>query len=195
MQLKCDLEQPLLKQAKVKEFLNLPLDKTASKINIEELVKIAQGIMRAELITCGHDENELVSIQLKYKVPGQGNQKTELFSVEWRLSDQNEEIPQMSLQSLEKVEKIDEVDQKFPVSLDSLSRLTKRLDEAFVETSTGASTASWNFQFSSFGQIFETCDGKPDCLRSGVQYKSIYKNGKFVGCGSQCELPQPAPPD
>jgi len=200
---KLSLDEPLLAQLErqdIREMLNLPLEQPTSKISLEELLRVAQAAIRAELVDCNCNENELIGLRLEYTLPKKEAEKSEeIYSVEWNQLPQDaisaregQVIAMLASGAAENGEEnlstVDETSSSgLPVSTDFLSRLVQRLDEAVI-TLVPSSTSSaifWNFRAS---PILRLSRDSCSCVgEDGFRYpKGEKRNGKWVCSGEPC---------
>lgn len=184
MQRNISLDQPLLEQESVREMLNLLTEEVNPRVNLEDLLKIAQTIICFELVECGCNENELTGLRLHYTVinPKDENlQKT--YSIEWRL-------PQVATDdSLPNSEPETSINSKPPIEDKFFSRLSERIEEARMNSgagSTSRSTLSSTFRNASTHTEYKCEQGR--CWEGETHFKVEYlldKNGEILedrGC-------------
>ena len=204
MNSKLSLDEPLLAQLErqdIREMLNLPLEQPTSKSSLEELLRVAQAAIRAELVDCNCDENELIGLRLEYTLPKkEAENSEEIYSVEWNQLPQDfisaregQAFAMLASEAAENGEEnlstVDETSSSgLPVSTDFLSRLVQRLDEAVI-TLVPSSTSSamfWNFRAS---PILRLSSSSCPCIgENGLRYPTgEKKNDKWVKCsGKAC---------
>lgn len=205
---KLSLDEPLLAQLErqdIREMLNLPLEQPTSKISIEELLRVAQAAIRAELVECNCDENELIGLRLEYTLPKKEAEKPEeIYSVEWNQLPQDaisaregQAIAMLASEAAENGEEnlstVEETSSsELSVSTDFLNRLVLRVDEAVMTLvpDNTSSAISWKFRASSFLQYGGGCCRRQD----GRRYRKVKKDGRWE-CGDQeCRIPDPEQP-
>ena len=203
MNSKLSLDEPLLAQLErqdIREMLNLPLEQPTSKISLEELLRVAQAAIRAELVDCNCDENELIGLRLEYTLLKKEAEKSEeIYSVEWnqlpqdvRSAREGQAISMLASEAVENGEEnlgtVEETSSSgLPVSTDFLSRLVQRLDEAVMTLvpNSISSATFWNFRASSISSLSR--DSCPCVGEKGFRYpKGERRNGKWVCSGDPC---------
>jgi len=175
------LNQPLLEQQSVQEMLSLPNEKADPKVSLENLLSIAQKLIRSELVDCGFDESELMSINLEFAAPGEVNipEKELNIPASKPLATESEE----SLDSSQEI-----VRQPLPISKQFLANLSTRLDEMAASASSNSSPVHLNFNFASSAVSV----GRGACTCGG---RYAYKSRDPVVCdtGKECVDPDLSP--
>jgi len=188
------LNQPFLEQQSVQEMLSLPSEKADPKVSLEEWIKIAVMLIKAELADCDYDEDELLSFRLAYAVPHPTKADVkEIYDTEWKTS-QTQSV-QASAKGVESESLHDAVEgepedfnQTLPVSPEFLERLVQRLHEGIFATLpglTGESIVSWDFKSSECPPGY-TCPCDGECTEGNNIYVTIRKDGIKVDCGAWC---------
>lgn len=205
------LDSPLLEQQSVREMLSFPVEENAPKASLEDLIKIAAILIKSELVDCGCDENELLSLRLQYEVRPSIDQETkEVYMLEWKPLHQVQAL-QVENVDTELIDESAEVEgnqevlnQDLPVSFNFLRKASLRLDEAINNTLQGqlqTSSLSWRFNSSSPlkpGEQSDHCkNSHPNCIKEQGTQETIRKieDGTFVRCGNYCESPNEHPID
>lgn len=97
-----DFNQPLAKQAAIKELLNIPVELQIESLQLEHLLEIAKFLICNELHCCGYSENALAELQLKFFSPLESDQQIgEIYQFGWVNAShtqpeiQSQELPQL----------------------------------------------------------------------------------------------------
>jgi hypothetical protein len=193
------LDQPLLEQQSVREMLNLPNEDVNLQVSLENWIKIAVKLIKAELLDCSFDEDELLSFRLAYATPHPTKPDVkDIYELEWK-TFQSRDIQERTVkndielnQDMAEDKPVEEFSRILPVSPDFLRRLSQRLDEGIFNSApnlAGGSSISWNFQSSSqdFGPgLTPNCDG--NCRIDNDIYLTLRnRRGQIIGCGKWCE--------
>lgn len=210
MSSKLSLDEPLLAQLErqdIREMLNLPLERPTSKISLEELLRVTQAAIRAELVDCNCDENELIGLRLEYALPKKEAEKPEeIYSVEWNQLPQDsisaregQAIAMLASEAAENGEEnlstVEETSSsELSVSTDFLNRLVQRVDEAVMTLvpDNTSSAISWKFRASSILQY-----GSGGCCRreDGRRYRKVMNSDGTWVCGNEeCLIKNPDKP-
>jgi len=191
------LNQPLLEQQSVQEMLNFSSEEANLRVSLEDWIKIAVKLIKAELADCDCDEEELLSFRLECMAPHPTQlDAKEVHAMEWKPSqlqafqagttETEEELHRDTIEA----EPEEDFNQTLPVSPDFLRHLAQRLDEGIFTTFpnlTIGTRASWDFRVLSQnrqpGEIY-SCDGK--CKTGNDTSFTVYKDGKKVRCEGFC---------
>jgi len=143
------LDQPLLEQESVREILNLLTEEVNPRVNLEDVLKVARTIIRAELVACNCAPNELLSLRINHVVSSIESQN-EVTSIEWR-------------QLIEKVDDTESTSElQSPIASKFWTNLGIRIKEMSTATSLKPTDFSMLSNFSSFAAI-----GVDDCDADG----------------------------
>jgi len=182
------LNQPLLEQQSVQEMLSLPNEKADPKVILENLLSIAQKLIRAELVDCGFDESELVSTHIEFAEPIEVNIQENKLNISASKPSATE-----SEKGLGNSQEI--VRPPLPISKQFLASLSSRLDEMAASTSSrsdemaastssNSSPTSLRLNFVSSAAIV----GRRDCLCENEYY---YVNRETGECDKATECIDP----
>lgn len=142
-----NLDERILEQLQrqdIRERLNLPLEQSQIKTNLEELLKAAQDVIYGELADTGCDESELIGLRLEYTLaPKESENQEDIYSVEWSQPFQEVDANKLQLANTaisfandteEELDNSEPVSSpQLPVSIEFLKTLTQRFDEAIVD--------------------------------------------------------------
>ncbi|MBD1839581.1 hypothetical protein [Coleofasciculus sp. FACHB-501] len=195
-----NLDEPLMSQQAVRDFLKLPFEEAVPKIGLHDLLEVAKVVVRNELVSCGCLENELIGCRIECQVSQVDNPKLgEVYLTEW--SQLPQEVAENNEETVEAQPEVNLVEQ--PVSDEFIGKLITRLAEATVNSKLLAASQGQalrfstqiNFRSGNSIHYLESCDPKCPRLSNGLMQNSLFsfENGKYVrkkSCiGTPCWIP------
>lgn len=203
-----NLDERILEQIQrqdIRERLNLPLEQSQIKTNLDELLKAAQDVICGELVNTGYDESELIGLRLEYALASKESEEPqEIHSAEWYQPSQETDSNKLKLantvipianNSEEELDDSEPVSSpQLPVSIEFLDRLAQRLDDAIVDLAPKrmSSKLFWSFRSAHIEDLEEDCLCQSELDGRMYKGRKNEKDGSCTGsgpCGSRTNQP------